>query len=77
VWCKGTGFFILGDSLLCEVPSRNTTCVICAGQVQFPDPEFLCHGGAFSKSNFAFTFKPFGIDTRPIPGFLVAGSCSL
>ncbi|KMZ74280.1 hypothetical protein ZOSMA_132G00480 [Zostera marina] len=31
-WCKGTGFFIIGDSMLCEVPSRNTTCVICAGK---------------------------------------------
>ena len=33
-WCKGTGFFILGDSMLCEVPSRNTRCVICSGQVR-------------------------------------------
>ena len=32
-WCRGTGFFILGNNLLCEVPSRNTTCVICAGKV--------------------------------------------
>ncbi|XP_048228348.1 uncharacterized protein LOC8274153 [Ricinus communis] len=32
-WCAGTGFFILGDNILCQVPSRNTTCVICAGKV--------------------------------------------
>ncbi|KAL7001790.1 hypothetical protein U1Q18_002938 [Sarracenia purpurea var. burkii] len=31
-WCGGTGFFILGDNMLCQVPSRNTTCVICAGK---------------------------------------------
>ncbi|MBA0807042.1 hypothetical protein Gohar_022872 [Gossypium harknessii] len=31
-WCRGTGFFILGDNMLCQVPSRNTTCVICAGK---------------------------------------------
>ncbi|XP_072989885.1 uncharacterized protein [Typha latifolia] len=31
-WCGGTGFFILGDNMLCEVPSRNTKCVICAGK---------------------------------------------
>ncbi len=33
VWCKGTGFFFLGDQMLCEVPSRNTLCVICGGKV--------------------------------------------
>ncbi|KAJ9702775.1 hypothetical protein PVL29_004486 [Vitis rotundifolia] len=32
-WCRGTGFFILGDNMLCQVPSRNTSCVICAGKV--------------------------------------------
>lgn len=33
-WCSGTGFFILGDNMLCQVPSRNTTCVICTGKVK-------------------------------------------
>lgn len=32
-WCAGTGFFILGDNMLCQVPSRNTSCVICSGKV--------------------------------------------
>lgn len=32
-WCNGTGFFIIGDNMLCEIPSRNTTCVICSGKV--------------------------------------------
>ncbi|KAK3130111.1 hypothetical protein QOZ80_6BG0489060 [Eleusine coracana subsp. coracana] len=31
-WCAGTGFFILGNKMLCEVPSRNSKCVICAGK---------------------------------------------
>ncbi|KAF9614345.1 hypothetical protein IFM89_018098 [Coptis chinensis] len=31
-WCGGTGFFILGDDMLCQVPSRNTRCLICAGE---------------------------------------------
>ncbi|KAL8499409.1 hypothetical protein ACS0TY_022399 [Phlomoides rotata] len=31
-WCSGTGFFILGDNMLCQVPSRSTTCVICSGK---------------------------------------------
>ncbi|NP_001152460.1 tsi1-interacting protein TSIP1 [Zea mays] len=31
-WCAGTGFFILGDNILCEVPSRNSKCVICSGK---------------------------------------------
>nr|XP_043629493.1 protein BUNDLE SHEATH DEFECTIVE 2, chloroplastic [Erigeron canadensis] len=31
-WCGGTGFFILGDNMLCQVPSRSTSCVICAGK---------------------------------------------
>ncbi|KAK4756566.1 hypothetical protein SAY87_006693 [Trapa incisa] len=31
-WCGGTGFFILGDNMLCQVPSRNTSCVICTGK---------------------------------------------
>ncbi|KAG6494378.1 hypothetical protein ZIOFF_049403 [Zingiber officinale] len=31
-WCAGTGFFILGNQMLCEVPSRNTACVICTGK---------------------------------------------
>lgn len=35
-WCNGTGFFIIGDNMLCEIPSRNTTCVICSGKV-------ICH----------------------------------
>ncbi|KAL2544611.1 uncharacterized protein Fot_13844 [Forsythia ovata] len=29
-WCGGTGFFIIGDNMLCQVPSRNTACVICS-----------------------------------------------
>ncbi|KAH7426136.1 hypothetical protein KP509_11G086400 [Ceratopteris richardii] len=35
-WCGGTGFFMLGDSLLCEVPSRNTTCLVCLGKGTVP-----------------------------------------
>ncbi|KAF0911396.1 hypothetical protein E2562_008279 [Oryza meyeriana var. granulata] len=31
-WCTGTGFFILGNNMLCEVPSKNTKCVICSGK---------------------------------------------
>ncbi|XP_047049957.1 uncharacterized protein LOC124655030 [Lolium rigidum] len=31
-WCAGTGFFILGNNMLCEVPSKNTRCVICSGK---------------------------------------------
>ncbi|KAI7979956.1 hypothetical protein LOK49_Contig215G00009 [Camellia lanceoleosa] len=31
-WCGGTGFFILGDNMLCQVPSKNSSCVICAGK---------------------------------------------
>ncbi|KAE8732547.1 protein ASPARTIC PROTEASE IN GUARD CELL 1-like [Hibiscus syriacus] len=31
-WCRGTCFFILGDNMLCQVPSRNSSCVICAGK---------------------------------------------
>ncbi|XVF35702.1 hypothetical protein REPUB_Repub18cG0168800 [Reevesia pubescens] len=31
-WCGGTGFFILGDNMLCQVPSINTSSVICAGK---------------------------------------------
>ncbi|KAL5699092.1 hypothetical protein ACHQM5_030040 [Ranunculus cassubicifolius] len=31
-WCGGTGFFILGDEMLCQVPSRNTRCLICSGE---------------------------------------------
>ncbi|XP_004501393.1 uncharacterized protein [Cicer arietinum] len=31
-WCGGTGFFVLGDNMLCEVPSRNTNCIICCGK---------------------------------------------
>lgn len=30
-WCSGTGYFILGDNMLCEIPSRNTHCVVCGG----------------------------------------------
>ncbi|KAG0593641.1 hypothetical protein M758_UG006400 [Ceratodon purpureus] len=45
MWCKGTGFFILGDSMLCEVPSRNTSCVICAGQGVVPCKD--CKGTGF------------------------------
>jgi len=44
-WCKGTGFFILGDSMLCEVPSRNTQCVICSGQGAIPCKD--CRGTGF------------------------------
>ncbi|XP_038984535.1 LOW QUALITY PROTEIN: uncharacterized protein LOC103707421 [Phoenix dactylifera] len=32
-WCRGTGFFILGNNMLCEVPSRNTTCLYVRGRV--------------------------------------------
>ncbi|PQQ20992.1 protein EMBRYO SAC DEVELOPMENT ARREST 3 chloroplastic [Prunus yedoensis var. nudiflora] len=31
-WCGGTGFFMLGDNMLCQVPSRGTSCVICTGK---------------------------------------------
>lgn len=44
-WCAGTGFFILGDNMLCEVPSRNTTCVICAGGGSGRCPD--CQGTGF------------------------------
>ena len=37
-WCTGTGFFILGNNMLCEVPSKNTKCVICSGKVVCPFP---------------------------------------
>ncbi|KAB1204770.1 hypothetical protein CJ030_MR8G027383 [Morella rubra] len=30
-WCGGTGFFVLGDNMLCQVSSRNSNCVICGG----------------------------------------------
>lgn len=33
-WCSGSGYFVLGDKMLCEVPSRNTHCVICHGEVR-------------------------------------------
>lgn len=58
VWCKGTGFFILGDSMLCEVPSRNTTCVICAGQVSLP----LNVNFAVLTASLSVTFKFLGND---------------
>ena len=32
-WCAGTGYFVIGDQMLCQVPSRNTQCLICHGQV--------------------------------------------
>jgi hypothetical protein len=32
-WCAGTGFFVLGDKMLCQVPSNSTSCVICTGKV--------------------------------------------
>lgn len=32
-WCAGTGFFVLGDNMLCQVPSKSTSCVICTGKV--------------------------------------------
>lgn len=41
-WCGGTGFFILGDNMLCQVPSRNSTCVICAGKVKDPLMVIIC-----------------------------------
>ncbi|BBN06793.1 hypothetical protein MPTK1_3g23940 [Marchantia polymorpha subsp. ruderalis] len=44
-WCKGTGFFIIGDSMLCEVPSRNTSCVVCFGQGTLPCDD--CKGTGF------------------------------
>ncbi|KAJ4957877.1 hypothetical protein NE237_024988 [Protea cynaroides] len=31
-WCGGTGFFMIGDNMLCQVHSRNSNCVICAGK---------------------------------------------
>ncbi|KAK9947233.1 hypothetical protein M0R45_012665 [Rubus argutus] len=31
-WCAGTGFFVLGDKMLCQVPSNSTSCVICTGK---------------------------------------------
>ncbi|KAM1021735.1 hypothetical protein ACFX2I_042795 [Malus domestica] len=31
-WCAGTGFFILGDNMLCQVSSKSTSCVICTGK---------------------------------------------
>ncbi|KAM0967978.1 hypothetical protein ACFX13_016715 [Malus domestica] len=31
-WCAGTGFFILGDNMLCQVSPKSTTCVICTGK---------------------------------------------
>ncbi|CAI5529130.1 unnamed protein product [Closterium sp. Naga37s-1] len=31
-WCRGTGYFIVGDSLLCSVSSRSSSCVICGGK---------------------------------------------
>ncbi|XP_042516360.1 uncharacterized protein LOC122090736 [Macadamia integrifolia] len=31
-WCGGTGFFMIGDNMLCHVHSRNSDCVICAGK---------------------------------------------
>ncbi|CAK9192964.1 hypothetical protein BDL97_01G163600 [Sphagnum fallax] len=45
VWCKGTGFFFLGDQMLCEVPSRNTLCVICGGKGMVPCKD--CKGTGF------------------------------
>ena len=47
-WCAGTGFFILGNNMLCEVPSRNTKCVICSGKVVYP---------CYSFTDFANTSK--------------------
>ncbi|XP_078437913.1 dnaJ/Hsp40 cysteine-rich domain superfamily protein [Wolffia australiana] len=44
-WCGGTGFFIIGDNMLCEFPSRNTTCVICAGKGSKSCPD--CKGTGF------------------------------
>nr|XP_028962561.1 uncharacterized protein LOC103440563 isoform X3 [Malus domestica] len=39
-WCAGTGFFILGDNMLCQVSSKSTSCVICTGKVSkiFTEP---------------------------------------
>ncbi|GAV90556.1 hypothetical protein CFOL_v3_33965, partial [Cephalotus follicularis] len=31
-WCGGTGFFIIGDNMLCQVHSKDTSCLICAGK---------------------------------------------
>lgn len=44
-WCRGTGFFILGDNMLCEVPSRNTSCHICDGKGTLPCDD--CKGTGF------------------------------
>eukprot|EP00850_Spirogloea_muscicola_P010220 SM000059S18697 [mRNA] locus=s59:420205:420679:- [translate_table: standard] len=31
-WCAGTGFFILGSKMLCDVEARSSRCVICHGE---------------------------------------------
>ncbi|GAB2276204.1 hypothetical protein Dimus_010938 [Dionaea muscipula] len=44
-WCGGTGFFMLGDNMLCQIPSRSTSCVICAGKGSRCCPD--CKGTGF------------------------------
>ncbi|RWR91293.1 Tsi1-interacting protein TSIP1 [Cinnamomum micranthum f. kanehirae] len=51
-WCGGTGFFILGDNMLCQVPSRNSSCVICAGKVMGLLAALIAKGQAFVLSGW-------------------------
>ncbi|KAL2634437.1 hypothetical protein R1flu_005916 [Riccia fluitans] len=44
-WCQGTGFFMIGDKMLCEVPSRNTLCKVCFGEGTIPCDD--CKGTGF------------------------------
>lgn len=55
-WCKGTGFFILGDNMLCEVPSRNTTCRVCFGRCTLPCDD--CKGTGFRAKWLGEPEKP-------------------
>lgn len=55
-WCKGTGFFIIGDNMLCEVPSRNTTCRVCFGRCTLPCDD--CKGTGFRAKWLGEPQKP-------------------
>ncbi|CAM6102815.1 unnamed protein product [Calypogeia fissa] len=55
-WCKGTGFFFLGDHMLCEVPSRNTTCRVCFGRCTLPCDD--CKGTGFRAKWLGEPQKP-------------------
>ncbi|KAL3693245.1 hypothetical protein R1sor_006896 [Riccia sorocarpa] len=44
-WCQGTGFFMIGGKMLCEVPSRNTLCKVCFGEGTIPCDD--CKGTGF------------------------------